>query len=128
MQEDAPVAFDLLLQVGAQHPVDESVDGLAIPPDVHVRFAQPERGLTEYTRKKSLIMHLDIPRMGAVHLDSGGIQQVSNDFFSPVGSHFFPFLSLPVNSGISPLHNSFVPKYYRRGYFTWFNPGIHLWV
>ena len=62
---------DLILQAGPQHAGEKFIQRIAIPPTVHVGFAEAERALRQNPPVKPGVVDLDVPGPGAVFLDPG---------------------------------------------------------
>ena len=75
----APVALDLLLEVGAHDLVDEDVERVGLPPAVHVRLAQTERGVAQEALVEALIVNRDVTGRGATDRDAGQCEQIADD-------------------------------------------------
>ncbi len=74
MPDHAQVFFDGLPQIGPQNPIDKSIDRCAVPPAIHVGFAQTQRCIPEHPAVKAFIVHLDVPWLVTVECDLGLFQ------------------------------------------------------
>ena len=68
-EEIAETKCEPLVQTGADRATKHLVERFAIPPAIHVGLAEAERALREDPSEKTRVMHLNVPRAGAVDLD-----------------------------------------------------------
>jgi hypothetical protein len=75
----APAARDLLLEIRAHHLVDGDVERVGLPPVVHVRLAEADRGVAKDALVELRFADLDIARPRATDLDVGEAEQLAHD-------------------------------------------------
>ena len=55
---------------------EEFVESVGVPPAVHVGFAEAEATFGEDSIEKLGVVEMQIPRIGAVHLDAGHFEEL----------------------------------------------------
>ena len=78
----------LIIQAGTQHPGKKFVQCLAIPPAIHIGLTEAKRALRQNAPIELGVVHLDVPRLGAVLLDPGSCQDLQRPF--PRNGHVQP--------------------------------------
>src|SRR5436309_6830239 len=70
--------FETLLEPGTNGAATHLIQRVAVPPAVHVGFSETERPGSQDSAKKSPVMHLYVPRAGAVDANVGQREKIGH--------------------------------------------------
>ena len=89
LQREEYVAYglDAPMEPGAISTADHLVELFAVPPTVHVSFADAQLALGENSGIKRFVVHLNVPRAVAVDTNITGCQELFQSFSIPLRTH-----------------------------------------
>src|SRR5438128_1568348 len=77
LQPEAP--RELLLDIGPEQLLDEEVELFALPPLLHVRLAEADRGVPQEAGVELRVLDDDVSGRPALDPDAGGVKYLADD-------------------------------------------------
>ena len=90
VNKKAKVIADLVFKAGPKTPRDHLIKRFAIPPAIHIGFAQPQRAIPRNSQEKIRVMHLHIPGVWPIDLNTRRLKHLLKALLNP--THCNPLL------------------------------------